>query len=379
MSRPRHTIAFLLDSAPRTWSSAEERQLRFCEAFHERGVRTILVFSEDLPAELRRRFQASGAEVVTISYGAGAYRYYRDLGRLVKQRGVTTAHVSFFDHSSAMFWLARLHGLRHIVYEAQNSGALRAHTWKKQLLRLRARVTTFPITRVIAISEFVKRVQMELGVDESRIVVRYLGIDTRRFSPGPDARQRLVDDFAIEPDALILATVSALRPNKYPQVLVEACGLLARRGLPVRLFVAGDGVLRPRLEALSRQLGIADRTHWLGHLASPERLLQSADIFLLASIDEAFGFVLAEAMACGVPVVATRSGGIVEVVEHGTTGLLAPPLDPEAFADAIEKLAEDDQLRRDMGERGIDRVRRKFTVEALTENTMRIYDSIWNS
>jgi glycosyltransferase involved in cell wall biosynthesis len=106
-------------------------------------------------------------------------------------------------------------------------------------------------------------------------------------------------------------------------------------------------------------------------------LLQASDIFVLASVGEAFGLVLAEAMACGVPVVGSRSGAIGELVEDGRTGLLATPLDAGSFAAAIERLIADPARRRAMGLAGLERVRRRFTVEREVQETMRIYEDLW--
>jgi glycosyltransferase involved in cell wall biosynthesis len=103
------------------------------------------------------------------------------------------------------------------------------------------------------------------------------------------------------------------------------------------------------LKRLGEQLGVADRICWLGNVAEPKALLQASDIFLLASVGEAFGLVLAEAMACGVPIVGSRSGSLTEVVEEERTGLLAPPHDAAGFADSIEHLAQDRRLRQEMG------------------------------
>ena len=87
--------------------------------------------------------------------------------------------------------------------------------------------------------------------------------------------------------------------------------------------------------------------------------------------------VVAEALACGVPVVGSRSGAIPEIVEDGKTGLLATPLDPASFADAIERLVQNPQLRRDMGQRGLERVRRDFTTERSIEAILEVYQSMW--
>jgi glycosyltransferase involved in cell wall biosynthesis len=370
-------VALLLDCVPRAWSTQEDRHLKICQALAAAGARPVLVFSEDFPEPLKARFREGGADIVALNYGSGARHYLCELGRVVERFGVTTAHVCFFDYFSAVPWLARLRGVRHIVYDAHNSGIVKARSWRRALLQLRTRIVTFPVTRVIAISEFVKRQLVEAGLADRKIVVRYLGIDVLRFTPDPGARQRLVEMFGLGAGEIILTTLAYLRPFKHPQTIIQATGLLARRGIAVRLFVGGDGPLKSDLEQLAGELGVADRIHWLGHCPDPLPLLQASDIFVLASVGEAFGLVLAEAMACGVPVVGSRSGAIGELVEDGRTGLLATPLDAGSFASAIEKLIADPARRRAMGLAGLERVRRRFTVEREVQETMRIYEDLW--
>jgi glycosyltransferase involved in cell wall biosynthesis len=325
---------------------------------------------------MEEKFRACGAEVAAINYSKGVPHYYRALGALVNEYAITTAHIIFFDYFSAMPWIARLQGIRRVIYEQQNSGVFTATSLKKSLLQLRTRLMTWPVARVIAISDFVKQQLIKSGVAEEKIVVRYLGADTRRFIPDPHARQEWADRFAIGPEEIILSTVSYLRAFKNPHIIVEACRLLAQRGVPFRLIVAGGGELLDELKSLSQKLGIADRTHWLGNWPDPKSLLQASDVFVLASVGEAFGLVLAEAMACGVPVVGSRSGSLLEVVEDGRTGLLATPLDAAAFADAIEQLARDRELRQRMSRQGIERVRQHFTVDQAVVETIRIYESL---
>jgi glycosyltransferase involved in cell wall biosynthesis len=135
----------------------------------------------------------------------------------------------------------------------------------------------------------------------------------------------------------------------------------------------------PALKDLSRALNVEDRIHWLGNVTDPRPLLQASDIFLLASIGEAFGLVLTEAMACGVPVIGTRSGSLPEVVEEGKTGLLVSPNDAKGFAAAIESLGEDQELRRAMGREACVRVRQLFTIQQAVANTILIYRNLTNT
>jgi len=131
--------------------------------------------------------------------------------------------------------------------------------------------------------------------------------------------------FAIRPEERIVTTVSRLLPWKHTEVVLESIAILTRRKVPVRLFVAVDGVMRAQWEKLSKELSIADRVHWLGHLKDTSCLLRASDIFTLASEGEAFGFVLGEAMACGIPVVGSRSGSMPELIIDGKTGFSCGP------------------------------------------------------
>ncbi len=372
-------IAFLLDSAPRNWCSQEDRHLEICKALIARGGRPVLVFSNRVPAEVEDRFRGAGIEVAAISYAQGIFHYAKQLNDLIEKFEITAVHIIFFDYFSAMSWIAKSRRVKYIIYEMQNGGIVKAQSWKRMLLQLRNRLATHPMTKMIAISEFIKEQLLAGGVREDKIVVRHLGIDTTRFTPDPSARRELEEQYGIGPDELILSTVSYLKPIKNPQTIVEACGLLARRNVPTHLFVAGDGEMMEELQALSQRLGIHDRTHWLGLVPDPTRLLQASDLFILATSGEAFGLVLTEAMACGVPVVGSRSGGIPEVVADGETGLLVPPLNPEAFADALEKLWRDTELRMRFREQGIARVNQYFTMERTVENTMLVYESLWSA
>jgi len=374
----QQSIVLLLDSAPSTWTSQEDLHLGLCKALVRRGVQPVLVFARPLQPEIESRLRGGGARIQTIDYGAGLFHYWRTLRRLVRDLSVTTAHVVFFDYFSALPWIARLCGIHYIIYEMANSGEFRATSWRKWLLRIRTRLMTTPVIRVIAISEFVKEQLVRAGVPTRKIVVRYLGVDTERFTPDREARARWVERFRIPPEALVLSTVSYLRPFKNPQVLVMACDEIRKRGVEARLFVAGGGDILPSLRALAERLGIGERVHWLGNVQDPKHLLQASDIFLLASVGEAFGLVLAEAMACGVPIVGSRSGSLAEVVDEPRTGFLCTPLDTRGFADAIESLAKDAILRRLMGQQAADRARKYFTVDLAVAKTVEIYDALWS-
>ena len=367
---------FLLDSAPRTWSSLEDHHLRLCQALRAQNSKPVLVFAKKLPPEIEDRFTQGGVTVAAINYEDGFGHYSSELRKLIEQHSIERVHIAFFDYFRAVAWLARLQGMKSLVYEMGNGGLFRATSWKRELLYLRNRLMTAPLVRIIAISDYIKGQLVAAGVPEEKIVVRYLGIDNQRFRPDASAREAWARKLSIPSEELILSTVSYLRPIKNPQIIVEACGLLAQRSLRAHLIVAGDGEMLDELKQLSQRLGIADRVHWLGLVPDPVSLLQASDLFLLATVGEAFGLALAEAMACGVPIVGSRAGAIPEVIKDGETGLLVNPMEPAALADGIEKLGRDHVLRKLMAQQAITRVATHFTLERAVDETLRIYSGL---
>ncbi|HEY5884033.1 MAG TPA: glycosyltransferase family 4 protein [Pyrinomonadaceae bacterium] len=369
-------IAFLLDSAPRTWSSQEDRHLAICRALADRGSRAVLVFASELPASIQQRFTQAGVSIATINYSKGPGHYYKELRKLIAENSIECVHIIFFDYFRAIGWLSKLSGVKSVIYEMQNGGVFKAKSWKRRLIHARNRLMTAPYVRVIAISDFIKGQLVEGGVPKEKIVVRHLGIDTDRFRPQPLQRDQLLQRYSIRPDEVLLSTVSYLRPIKSPEIIVRAIGVLAERNVSVRLFVGGDGEMLEELQQLSADLGVEDRIHWLGLVPDPLDLLQASDIFLLATVGEAFGLVLAESMACGVPVVGSRAGAIPEVVEDGVTGVLVTPRDPVTLADGIEKLVKDKSLCQQMSRAAVARVHEKFTMDRAVLETLRVYESL---
>jgi glycosyltransferase involved in cell wall biosynthesis len=368
-------VAILLDASPRTWTSVEEINRRLSRKLSAQGINVVLVYA-GLSPEHRKRFEEAGARVEIVGYGKERYRYFRELRRIFRANSISLVHVCFFDYFSLVPWLVRLNGVTKIVYEELNSGMLNATGWKRALLQLRTAIMSWPMSRVIAVSEFVKTDLVKRGFATEDIVVRYLAADEEKFKPDADAREKWAEEYSIGPDELIMSSVTLFRPFKSPETLVEMAALLAQRNVRARLFMAGDGAMLHDLKELGNKLKVSDRIHWLGFCNDPRSLMQASDIFLLASVGEAGGFVLSEAMGCGTPIVGSASGVIAECVENGKTGILATPKDPSSFADAIEKLARDRSLLDSMRIRSRERMLKHFTVDIHVDNTLAVYASL---
>jgi glycosyltransferase involved in cell wall biosynthesis len=177
---------------------------------------------------------------------------------------------------------------------------------------------------------------------------------------------------------LVVGTVTRVSPGKGVEVLVEAVGIMTRRGLPVRCVVAGGGPLVKTVLEQVRERGLVAVIDVVGNLSQPEvwDLLRRLNVFVLASEDEGMPMAVLEAMAAGLPVVATPVGGIPELVKHGVSGLLVPVGDAEALAEALSALGQDAGKRHRMGAAGRAAYEQRYTEAAVWPKWEALYDSL---
>lgn len=195
------------------------------------------------------------------------------------------------------------------------------------------------------------------GIPEPRVSVIVNGIDCTRFHP-PSAA-------ATAARAPVVLCVARLVPDKDLMTLVSAFELVAAQRPDARLLLVGDGPLRgPVISAATRRLP-RGRFQWLPGLEDLLPLYQEASLFALSSVREGLPNVVLEAMACGLPVVATRVGGLEEAVEHGRTGLLARPRDPETLGRLMLELLNDEERRAALGRAGRRRAEERFAMNTV--------------
>ena len=208
-------------------------------------------------------------------------------------------------------------------------------------------------------------------LDRARVHVVPNGIDAEEFKPRPREEARRAVGLGAEP---ILLSVGRLERDKGYDTAIKA--LAALGDSPARLIVIGAGPERELLEATAAEAGVAERVSFLGSKPRAEVVdyLAAADVFLFPTErDEAAPLVPLEAMASGLPLLSSTVGGGVELVEDGTSGLLLPPAAPGAWATAIRSVLADDALRRRMGEAARERILRSYTIEAMTRQTVDVY------
>ena len=207
--------------------------------------------------------------------------------------------------------------------------------------------------------------------ESSKATVSHYGVDLPATLD--TAAQTLLPDGLPETFALV---PSRLVEKKSVDVAIAAVAVLKRRAIRVELVIAGDGPLRERLEAQTREQGVSDEVTFLGSVDHDAalRLMRRASFVVVPSSWEAFGQVCLEAMAAGKAVIGSANGGITEIVEHGKTGLLVPPDDPEELAQAIGDLAGDPGRSTEMGIAGRRRAAEAFTWGQMVDRYHRAFD-----
>jgi glycosyltransferase involved in cell wall biosynthesis len=228
----------------------------------------------------------------------------------------------------------------------------RVPTWKRAV----ARLVNQPLTSVISISDYNRRCVVEAGLlPEVRVVRIYNAVDFARRDESLERRAAFRHRHGVPDERIMVLQVSWIIPEKGIADLLNAARIVLEREPNVHFVLAGEGRFRKEYMRRAQDLEIGGRVSWTGLVTDPfaEGLYAAADIVCqMSRWEEGFGWVIAEAMAYGKPVVATRVGAIPEIVRDGITGFLVSRGDSSAMADTLTKLIRDPQLRVQMGAAG---------------------------
>jgi glycosyltransferase involved in cell wall biosynthesis len=225
-------------------------------------------------------------------------------------------------------------------------------------------------SKIIAVSPEEARAAMRMGLGKSRVMTVPNGVGPARLVPRNQARRELV----VDENAFVIGFVGRLVDQKAPHVLVEAFAAAAKVAPRARLAMVGSGPLLDSLRALASRLQVADKILWLGE-RDARGVLAAFDLFALCSRKEGLPYVVLEAMAAGLPVVATASSGVEILIEPGVNGIVVPTDDVRALTDAFIGLASDAERLAAYGKASLQRAAH-FTIDAMVEGTMAAYEEV---
>jgi L-malate glycosyltransferase len=230
------------------------------------------------------------------------------------------------------------------------------------------------VDRFICASNAIRAMLLEDGIPADLAVTVHEGVDIDRVLGVEPLNVR--EEYWFPPHSLIVGNIAALVPHKGQRFLVDAAAIVIRERPETRFLILGEGELRPALEQQIKHLHLSQHVVLAGFRTDVLAVLKGLDVFVMSSVTEGLGTSLLDAMAAGRPIVATRTGGIPEVVVHGETGLLAPPRDGRALAEAILQMLKDAPGRQRVAEAGFARVRERFSVERMVAQTLDVYAGV---
>lgn len=204
----------------------------------------------------------------------------------------------------------------------------------------------------------------------------YNGINIKYYERAMTSNLKKRDEFGLGKDDFVCATVGRLVPVKGHTYLVKAIQKVVKVIPEAKFLFVGDGELKPKLSEEIKSYDLQRNVFLLGARSDIATILSCINVFLLPSLNEGFGMVLIEAMAARKPVIATNVGGVPEVVINGTTGILVPPEDPEAFSSAIIKLYNNPEMSLEMGLAGYKRAKKLFNIETTVHELEELYEAL---
>jgi len=351
----------------RTWRGGQNQVLLTVNGLRALGHRAALVAHPD--GELRRR-AAEGLELIPLAPRNevdlhAAWKFARVVKRLAPDvihahdpHGVAMASVALSLGASPHGRRApALVASRRVDFHLQGNSFSR---WKYR------QVDCF-----IAASDAIRQMLLADGVDSERAVTVHEGIDVDHVAAA--APVNVHEAFWLPHHAPVVGNVAALVPHKGQRYLIEAAHLVVQAVPDARFVILGEGELRDHLEHLVRDRHLEKHVLLPGFRTDVLGCIKGFDVFVMSSVTEGLGTSLLDAMACGKPVVATRAGGIPEIVDEGVTGTLVPARDHHALAKAIVAMLENEEMRRKCGAAGLARVRERFTVDRMVAATADVY------
>ncbi|MDH5545602.1 MAG: TIGR03088 family PEP-CTERM/XrtA system glycosyltransferase [Gammaproteobacteria bacterium] len=336
--------------------------------------RHVIICASDY-TDFRKRIQRDDVEVYALHKRPGndiraQYRFWK-LMRKLKPQIVHTRNLGTIEYTLP----AAFAGVKYRIHgeHGRDMSDIDGSNSKYRILR---RAYNPLIARFIALSKDLDSwLKEQVRISPRKIVQIYNGVDMQRFSQSEKSRQEIRKELGIGKSEILVGSVGRLQAEKDQATLLRAYALLEKNE-NTRLVLIGDGPDRQKLEALAIQLAISNRVIFAGARNDVPAMLNALDLFVLPSLGEGISNTILEAMASGLPIVATSVGGNPELIDDGNTGLLVPSNNPSAMTAAIDSYLKDKALLKQHGKAGRARVERLFSMDAMIANYMKVYDEL---
>lgn len=355
-----------MDTA-RSWRGGQNQVLLTVRGLRSCGHRAALVAHPE--GELRRRAQ-DGPDVYPLASRAETdVRAAWLLSRLIRNLRPDIVH-AHDAHGVAMAALAASMCGAAIRPKLVAARRVDFHVGKNMFSRWKYR----RIDRFVCASQFIQSMLVSDGIPSSSTTVVYEGVDLHRVHSAPPID--LHREFSLPRGAPLVGNVAALVPHKGQRDLIDAAALVVEQVPDARFIIAGEGHLEHELVRQVRARDLERHIVFTGFRSDVLSLHQSFDLFVMSSVTEGLGTSALDAMAAGRAVVATRAGGLSEVVEHERTGLLVPVQDVPALADAITRLLADHSFRRTCEHNARTQATRRFSADRMVDETVAVYEQL---
>ena len=345
----------------------------------ERGWQSVLCFLSEPTAEVRRFLDLPNISFEVLENSTDGNREARrNLAQIMRKHRPEILHLHYVSFLNLYFWGARRQSTRQMFFTDHHSRPAgyvrsRAPFWK----RAAARIINQPLDKVVCVSNYGYDCMTSLDLlPRSRFQMIYNGVDLTRVKADSRLASKFRERYSIPAERAIVTQVSWIIPEKGITDFLETARLVLRQKRDVQFVLVGDGVDREQYARDAVAMGIDDHITWTGMVDDPfgEGVFHATDLVCQFSRwEEVFGWMIAEAMAHGKPVVATRVGGIPEVITDGVTGHLVDRGDAPAMSERVLELLNDPELRQRMGAAGRATVAAKFDLRKNVSQLIEAY------
>jgi len=373
------TVLTILGLSSRFVGGSETYARELSEQLAKEGWQSVICFLDEPPEQVRQYLLMSNVSIAVLPNSVTPNRQaFRDFAALLRRYRPDIIHLQLVGFIHFYPWLAKLLAAEKIFFTDQGSHPSdyvprRAKLWK----RLAVRVINLPMSKVICVSRYnYDNFKVRDILPVNRFEVIYNSADFSRVSESEQRRLRFRTKYGIPHDRPVILQVSWIIPEKGITDLLEAVKLVHEQNPNAHLVLSGEGSYRAEFTARGKELGLDGHVTWTGIVVDPfaEGVYDAADVVCQVSRwQEAFGQTIVEAMACKKPVIATRVGGIPELIEDGKSGFIVEPRDPKAIAEKINILLNCPPLRTRMGQVGYAVAQNRFDLRKNVQRVLQLY------